>query len=147
MLLIMTERILYFAYGSNMDLRQMRARCQNGAQLIGIGTLFDWKFFINSRGYGNIVPEPKELVLGLVFRLSTNALANLDQAEGYPNLYTREVHPVTLAERVIKPLIYIDRNTTQVGLPKPGYLEGVIEAAKRFNFSRDYIAKLENFYF
>ena len=50
----MTYR-LYFAYGSNMSVGQMRARCP-AARAVGPAQLDGWRFFINRRGTAAIRP-------------------------------------------------------------------------------------------
>ncbi|KAI1209258.1 uncharacterized protein F4807DRAFT_101971 [Annulohypoxylon truncatum] len=48
------DRVLYFAYGSNLSLTQMQHRCPN-SQPIGLAHLPGWTWLINERGYANIV--------------------------------------------------------------------------------------------
>ena len=139
------ERFLYFAYGSNMDLEQMRFRCPGEYDLLGIGKLEHWRFLINSRGYANIFPEQDATVFGLVFNLTPNALSSLDRYEGYPQLYTRRELPVIFADQMIEPWVYLDINNIDMGRPRPGYLERVTESAKRFAFPTGYIAYLDSY--
>ena len=44
---------LYFAYGSNMNIEQMKLRCP-GASLKGQGYILNWRYFINGNGYAGI---------------------------------------------------------------------------------------------
>ncbi|KAI0893715.1 hypothetical protein F4806DRAFT_504114 [Annulohypoxylon nitens] len=48
------DGVLYFAYGSNLSLKQMRSRCPC-SQPIGLAHLPGWAWLINERGYANIV--------------------------------------------------------------------------------------------
>ncbi|KAA8572454.1 hypothetical protein EYC84_003074 [Monilinia fructicola] len=48
---------LYFAYGSNLSLTQMKARCPNSTYY-GLGVLQGYRWIINQRGYANIVSDP-----------------------------------------------------------------------------------------
>lgn len=68
----------YFAYGSNMDLAQMRRRCP-AAELWGAATLPDWRFRINARGVATIVPEVGSRVHGLAWRLTPADEVELDK--------------------------------------------------------------------
>ncbi|KAB8300284.1 hypothetical protein EYC80_000484 [Monilinia laxa] len=48
---------LYFAYGSNLSLTQMKSRCPNSTYY-GLGLLQGYIWIINERGYANIIPDP-----------------------------------------------------------------------------------------
>ncbi|KAF9055127.1 hypothetical protein BDZ89DRAFT_1055740 [Hymenopellis radicata] len=58
-------RPLYFAYGSNLSVTQMIARCQYNpsvsAKPLAVAHLPDWTWIINQRGYANVVPPSLEL--------------------------------------------------------------------------------------
>ena len=85
---------LYFAYGSNLSLPQMRKRCP-GHQLVGKGCLKDYQLAFDcfSSGWGagvaDVVQHPGSCVWGLVFRLTDADLLSLDQCEGHPRFYRR----------------------------------------------------------
>lgn len=139
------ERIIYFAYGSNMDLEQMKFRCRGGYEVLGIGKMQNWKIFINNRGYANISPQEESIVYGLMFNINSESLRLLDRYEGFPYLYTRKQLPTFFADDILKPLVYIDENNLEIGHPQTGYLERVVESAKRFSFPETYINYLESF--
>lgn len=48
------HEILYFAYGSNLSTDQMRERCPYSTP-VGLGYLQGWRWFINQRGFANII--------------------------------------------------------------------------------------------
>ena len=79
----MMEKPLYFAYGSNINLDQMRYRCPD-ATVYGQAVLdnYDLRF----RGSGVATVEPKEgaCVYGLLWELTDQCEASLDRYEGYP---------------------------------------------------------------
>lgn len=85
----MMERPLYFAYGSNINLDQMRYRCPD-ASVYGQAVLdnYDLRF----RGSGVATVEPKEgaCVYGLLWELTGKCEASLDRYEGYPRLYIKQ---------------------------------------------------------
>ncbi len=60
--------ILYFAYGSNMNLDQMAMRCP-GAELGPVARLHGWKYFINGDGYAGIEQAENAEVLGCLWAL------------------------------------------------------------------------------
>ena len=85
----MMEKPLYFAYGSNINLDQMRYRCPD-ATVYGQAVLdnYDLRF----RGSGVATVEPKEgaCVYGLLWELTDKCEASLDRYEGYPRLYIKQ---------------------------------------------------------
>lgn len=72
---------LYFAYGSNLHLRQMRRRCPD-SRYIGTAKLYHHRFHINQRGYANLLRAPGQCVEGLVYLLTENDECQLDKSEG-----------------------------------------------------------------
>ena len=72
---------LYFAYGSNMHLHQMAARCQTSV-FMGIGRISGWRWQINERGVANIVESPDDYVEGVVYDIDKGNKRQLDRNEG-----------------------------------------------------------------
>lgn len=100
----------YFAYGSNLSLVQMRARCPNNTY-IGLGILRGWTWIINPSGYANIIPSPpssslshpptsspNSIVYGLIYTLTPSDKSRLDVYEGVPVDYTKELLSVEVFE-------------------------------------------------
>lgn len=90
---------LYFAYGSNLSLKQMSLRCPE-SRFIGRAVLHNFHWQINQRGYANVVPAPvpnpgdavpasRDVVEGLCFLLSRSDEERLDRAEGVPTAYEK----------------------------------------------------------
>jgi len=88
---------LYFAYGSNLSLAQMRSRCPH-SEYLALGRLKNRKWIIGERGYANIVEAEGQEVWGLVYRLDVLGAdkrgderdeRSLDAAEGVPWAYER----------------------------------------------------------
>ena len=84
--------MLYFAYGSNLHLGQMRHRCRQ-SQLIGWAVLPDYRLV--ERGFADIEPKKGVKVYGAVFEITTDDLKALDIYEGFPNGYVRRWVKVT----------------------------------------------------
>lgn len=134
--------MLYFAYGSNMDARQMARRCP-GATPAGNATLADYKFIINERGYATVVPQAGSIVHGVLWSLTAEHEASLDVYEAVAEgLYTKDYLPLkTWAGEDCKPLIYLAVHT-QHGPPRPGYLEKIVFGATEFGFPAPYVQEL-----
>lgn len=134
----------YFAYGSNMDLAQMKERCPD-SQLIGKACLFGYHLMFNrySSGWGcgvaDIVPEIQSEVWGLLYEISDNDLENLDRYEGHPNLYQRIVvvvrgnngdHEGVITYQVVKKGAFIP--------PSRKYLNIINKTAEDYQFPDGY---------
>lgn len=79
--------IRYFAYGSNLNLGQMRIRCPH-SRFLGWGMVEDYR--IAERRYADIEPADGATLYGGVFEIgSPDDLRRLDWYEGYPVLYDR----------------------------------------------------------
>ncbi|KAK0621748.1 hypothetical protein B0T17DRAFT_618157 [Bombardia bombarda] len=74
---------LYFAYGSNMHLRQMENRCPDST-LFGVGILQRYRWQTNSRGGGNVMEtgNGEDWVEGIVFKVPAKDLQDLRRFEG-----------------------------------------------------------------
>jgi gamma-glutamylcyclotransferase len=86
---------LYFAYGSNLSLEQMAARCPE-SRYIGLARLHDFRWQINQRGVANVVPKRGSVVEGLCYLLSRKDEVRLDKNEGVPIAYVKQHEEVEL---------------------------------------------------
>ena len=86
----------YFAYGSNMWLQQMAARCPK-SRYIGRAVLPDYMWQINERGFANVVKCEGYSVHGLVYAISDGDETRLDRNEGVSNgVYSKTYKSVVL---------------------------------------------------
>ncbi|KAF1843310.1 uncharacterized protein K460DRAFT_368204 [Cucurbitaria berberidis CBS 394.84] len=143
---------IYFGYGSNLWLHQMRTRCPT-SQYLGVARLRNYQWIINDRGYANVVEVPQDgkqqdqhdssndgkyddVVFGLVYSLKEEDERRLDKNEGVPIAYTKELLPCDLwsastngkvdTERpptyTRDMLVYIDRERTVPDSPRKEYI-------------------------
>ena len=84
------EERYYFAYGSNMNLGQMRFRCPD-AEVVGNVRLEDYRLAFRGRAPGNgvatVLPEKGSYVDGVLWKITEACEKNLDFYEGFPNFY------------------------------------------------------------
>lgn len=99
----MQNVLAYFAYGSNLNLKQMKDRCPGSKPLIP-ATLKGYR--LTERKYADIDPSPGSSVHGVMCHLTKEDLDNLDVYEGYPRFYTRILVDVETIE-VILTIIYV----------------------------------------
>lgn len=134
---------LYFAYGSNMDIKRMSDRCP-GAKLVGKAILEGYRFITNTRGVATIIPDSMKSVNGLVWLISREDEYCLDDYEGvkfktYLKEYVSVYMEMVSTENV---LVYV-ASDTKPGKPRPCYLEPIIAACNQF-FSEDYTKEIES---
>lgn len=82
----------YIAYGSNLNIRQMRIRCPH-ARVIGTAVINDYELlFKGSRTGAYLTIEPKEEseVPVAVWEVTESDEAALDHYEGYPLFYYKK---------------------------------------------------------
>ncbi len=72
--------MLYFAYGSNLNLRQMAQRCPK-AQPLHLAELPGWKIVF--RGVLDIVKSEGDFCLGAIWEITDDCLKALDRYEGF----------------------------------------------------------------
>jgi hypothetical protein len=132
---------LHFAYGSNMSRALMGARCPR-AEAIGIATLLGWRFVINPEGFGSIARQLGGRVHGVLWRLSARDLAAVNAYECVDSgLYVRRRLPVRCGATQALALVYIARRQGE-GLPRPGYIPLVVDAAREWQLPEPYIESL-----
>jgi Gamma-glutamyl cyclotransferase, AIG2-like len=132
---------LYFAYGSNMSVVDMRARCF-GATALGAATLPHWRFVINPDGYGSVEPRANGVVHGVLWRVTPRDLAALNAYENIGGgLYRCRILPVRLGGCLAAALVYVACRRGS-GTPRPGYIDLVVAAAREWQFPERYIGLL-----
>jgi hypothetical protein len=100
----MTTPRLYFAYGSNLHLEQMKRRCPE-SKFVGSGRLMNYRWQINQRGYANVVKADGFWVDGLCYDISVRDEARLDISEGVAKgAYAKHELPVEICRGV--PSVY-----------------------------------------
>ena len=81
--------MLYFAYGSNLNLSQMKRRCKDSVFLKKIN-LENFRLTFRSRyRAADIEPKKNSLVPGGLFEISRSDEKKLDLYEDYPILYKK----------------------------------------------------------
>jgi hypothetical protein len=132
---------LYFAYGSNMDQAAMLERCPASKQ-VGIGRLMRHRFMIFDEGYATVVRDPQRAVWGMVWDLALADVPALDRYESLSTgLYTKVIQPIVTDQGPRRAMVYVGRSA-KPGSPLPGYMEGVVEAARHVDLPEDYIRSL-----
>ena len=126
------EKTLYIAYGSNLNIAQMRMRCPT-AQPIAKTSLKDYRLVFQGMlqgAHANVIPAPGESVPVVIWEISRADEKSLDRYEGVAGgYYTKEYMTIKVNGRKRQALIYI-MTPHDYGLPNDYYL-GIIEQGYR----------------
>lgn len=140
---------LYFAYGSNLHMGQMQARCR-GSKPIATATLPGHRLTYRgaSRNYGvaNIEPAKGQNVIGALYSIDKHDLAALDRYEGYPTLYFRQDITVTIdgengPEEVAAFAYFMHTAEYKPSVPAVTYYSTIVQGFKDWGLSVRHLEK------
>jgi gamma-glutamylcyclotransferase (GGCT)/AIG2-like uncharacterized protein YtfP len=102
------ENKIYAAYGSNMNLEQMKYRCPN-AKVIEKGEVINYKltFRGRSKGVANIERSQGRTVPIVLWEITSECEKALDLYEGYPRLYVKRNIKVVTEDGVVTAMVYV----------------------------------------
>jgi hypothetical protein len=134
--------MLHFAYGSNMHRAAMREHAPEAVTL-GVARLDGYRFIITADGYASVAPHRRGYVFGLLWRLTARDRVTLDRWENTAaGLYRAVMLPVIAAGKRRRALVYVARARPR-GVPRPGYMEVVVQAARECELPAHYVASLQ----
>lgn len=140
--------MFYFAYGSNMNWAQMRARCPS-ARFVAVARLDGHRLAITRKsrrrlcGTADVVAEAGREVWGIVYGIDDGDLALLD---GFEDGYGRETFTVRPANDDATPLeawVYVAEKEDSPPPPNALYKRLILEGARHWRLPATYIAMLE----
>lgn len=130
------KKRLYIAYGSNLNIEQMKYRCP-GAKPVAKSWLHDYRLVFQGRmtnAHANVIPEAGQDVPVVVWEIDKYNEKALDRYEGVKGgYYTKETMRVDVNGRMRKALIYI-MTPNPYGMPSNIYLHTLVQGYKDFNF-------------
>ena len=129
--------MLYCAYGSNLNLFQMKRRCKDSVflkkyELKGYRLNFRSKYRA-----ADIEKSKNSIVPGALFEISKSDEKKLDVYEDFPILYKKLYF--TYYNRTV--MTYIMVNKTEFRYPTERYLNVVKQGYKDCNLNTDYLTK------
>ena len=132
-----TKGRLYIAYGSNLNLEQMKHRCPT-AEVVGAAELRNWRLWFRGGTHSAVATIERErrfTVPVLVWRIQPEDETALDRYEGFPLLYRKEALRLTVNGRRVHAMVYI-MNTDRhpYGIPSAGYFNTIREGYVSANF-------------
>lgn len=129
--------MIYFAYGSNLNIEQMRRRCPRAIPL-GKFYLYDAKLVF--RGVADCVYAEGSKCPGGLWKITTDCLHSLDAYEGRradgSGTYRREWVELDGIPNESR-LLYYSMNSTGIFPPTESYLKTIIEGYRDFDLPLD----------
>lgn len=147
-------RHYYFAYGSNMNLAQMKKRCLS-PKVLGIGCLSGYKlgFYgysgIWDGGQETVVPDLESQVWGVLYELQFFDCEQLDvyqdaRFDGTGPYFHYPVDVIIEKQGTFDARIYKRNILQEVKLPSVEYLNFIVQGAIQQGLPPDYITLLQN---
>ena len=139
------DKRYYIAYGSNLNVYQMKFRCPN-AKIIGTAVVPNYELLFKGSKTGSYLTiEPKDgsNVPVAVWETTAEDELALDRYEGYPTFYYKKelVLPIkgikTGKVRNRKVYVYIMHEDRPIGIPTKSYVKTCIEGYHNFGFDID----------
>lgn len=135
----MKNKMLYIAYGSNLNLPQMAMRCPT-AQVVGASEIKDFELLFRGGRQSSVAtvePLKGSSVPVLLWTLKDRDLQALDRYEGYPHLYRKDILEVELKGRPVPAMVYVMNEGPPYGSPSDYYLNVILEGYKTAGFDTD----------
>lgn len=137
----------YIAYGSNLNLAQMRFRCHH-ARVIGTAVVPDYELLFKGSKTGSyltIEPKAGASVPVAVWETTDADETALDRYEGYPTFYYKTEMKLSVTgiksgkvrERNV--YVYIMHEDRPVGMPSSYYVQTCLEGYEAFGFDESFL--------
>ena len=126
----MNKDRLYIAYGSNLNLEQMKHRCPT-AEVVGAAELKNWRLWFRGGNHSAVATIERErgfAVPVLIWRIQPEDELALDRYEGWPHLYRKETLRLTVNKKRVYAMVYImNADRHPYGVPSADYFDTIHE--------------------
>lgn len=133
----MSKERLYIAYGSNLNLEQMRRRCPS-AEVVGKATLDGWRLRFRGGAHNAVatIEQDKDYsVPVLAWRIQPSDELALDRYEGFPFLYRKETLQVAVNDKRVCAMAYIMNEAGHpYGIPSVSYYDTIFQGYQSAGF-------------
>ena len=139
----------YIAYGSNLNITQMRHRCP-GALIVGTGYINDYQLLFKGSKTGSYLTIEKaegSKVPVAIWKVNEEHEKALDRYEGYPDFYYKkeiEIDFISIKRKLphhSKAFVYIMHEDRKLGIPSSYYMQTCLEGYDSFGFDKRYLLK------
>ena len=134
--------MLYAAYGSNLNVEQMRYRCPE-AKIIGTAAIPDYQLMFKGSKTGSYLTiekdEGSEVPVG-IWRVTGRDIEALDFYEGYPSFYYKKSFILPCSDgRRHRVFAYIMHEDRPLGVPANWYVNTCLRGYSDFNLDKRYL--------
>ena len=130
--------MLYFAFGSNLNRKQIKRRCKN-SRFISRHILKNYQLVFRSKyGAADIQRKKGSSVLGAVYDINKADEKKLDAYEEFPKVYVKKYFKI-LGKKVM--FYYMSNKTKQIE-PSRRYLSSIIQGYKDCGYKDSHILVL-----
>lgn len=129
--------MLYWAYGSNLNIAQMKRRCPRAKPLCKLHLCHTALVF---RGVADVVYDPEQMCPGGIWEITPACERELDLYEGVAHgLYRKEYLTVSLKKGPPQPCLYYQMNEEGVMPPSEAYVETIERGYHDFGLDLAYL--------
>ncbi|WP_027643745.1 gamma-glutamylcyclotransferase family protein [Enterocloster clostridioformis] len=137
----------YIAYGSNLNIRQMRMRCPS-ARIIGTSEIPDYELLFKGSKTGSyltIEPKKGSRVPVAAWEISAEDELALDRYEGFPTFYYKKemflpIKGIRSSKiRMRTTFVYIMHEDRLLGMPSNFYMQTCLSGYKSFGFDPKFL--------
>ena len=137
----------YLAYGSNLNVHQMKYRCPT-ARIVGTAVIRDYELLYKGSKTGSYLTIEKKkggVVPVAVWEVTAADEYSLDIYEGYPNFYYKKNMKIRLSEagKMIDAFVYIMHEERKIGVPSLSYVSTCLEGYISFGFDEHYLSEAQ----
>lgn len=123
----MQKEKYYIAYGSNLNLPQMKQRCPT-AKVVGPSEIEGYELLFRGSktgAYATIETCEGSKVPVLIWSVKPADELALDRYEGYPRFYGKEAMDLEVADQQVSAFVYVMTDGLQLGVPSEYYLKTI----------------------
>ena len=119
---------IYLAYGSNMNLAQMKYRCPK-AKVLGSSVLEGWRLMFRrkTRPVATIEREKGCSVPVVLWEITAECEKSLDRYEGFPYFYAKQDVTLDFNGKQVTAMAYIMTPGYELGAPHDDYYDTILE--------------------
>ena len=131
----------YLAYGSNLNINQMRMRCPD-SKVVSKGFINDYELLFKGSltgAYLTIEEKKGGKVPVGIWEVSVIDELSLDRYEGYPTFYYKKEFTIELNGKKETAFVYIMHEDRPLGIPSNFYVETCKEGYEAFSFDKRYL--------
>ena len=130
--------MLYFAFGSNLNRKQIKRRCKN-SRFISRHILKNYQLVFRSKyGAADIQRKKGISVLGAIYDINKTDEKKLDAYEEFPKVYVKKYFKI-LGKKV---MFYYMSNKTKQTEPSRRYLSSIIQGYKDCGYKNSHVLVL-----